>query len=142
MLGRLKFVPDYRLRQVLETIVQELRLTHIKIDRVYIVWSKGSRTTALARIWGIPSPFIKLRICEPTYVIELVVEKFSKLSCDEMIETIVHELLHIPRSFSGGLRSHGEWSKKKNLKRVMKTLNKPVRDDLCKLIQESLKEII
>ncbi|MEM4261913.1 MAG: putative metallopeptidase, partial [Candidatus Diapherotrites archaeon] len=40
------------------------------------------------------------------YVIELISENFDKQSENEKIETIVHELMHIPKTFGGGFRHH------------------------------------
>ncbi|BEP17122.1 hypothetical protein PYJP_04740 [Pyrofollis japonicus] len=138
----LRFLRDHLLDEALAILISKLGLSYIKIDRIYIAWSRGSKTTALARIWGLPSPFIKLGICEPTYIIELVSEKFPRLSCEEIVETLVHELLHIPRTFSGGLRAHGEWSKRRNIKRMIKEkLRKEDVETLCRLVKLSLKRI-
>ncbi len=138
-LPRLKFITDDKLHRALELIVEELGLNHIRLDKVYIVWSKGSKTTALARIWGLPSPFVRLGICDPTYVIELVSEKFARLSCNDIVETIVHELLHIPRSFSGGLRQHGDWSKKRNMRKLLSRISNETKYEVCRLVRESLR---
>ena len=138
---RIKFVRDERLEEALRVLVSKLGLGHIDTKRVFAAWSRGSRTTALARIWGLPSPFVKLGICQPMYIIELVSEKFEHLDCDEIVETIVHELLHIPRSFSGGLRPHGEWSKRKNLKMLMKQISPSTRIRVCNLVRASLSNL-
>jgi predicted metallopeptidase len=138
----LRFLRDPLLDKALGILISKLGLSYIKTDRIYIAWSRGSKTTALARIWGLPSPFVKLGICEPAYVIELISEKFPKLSCDEIVETLIHELLHIPRTFSGGLRAHGEWSKKRNIKKIVKEkLRKEDVETLCHLVKLSLKRI-
>ena len=40
------------------------------------------------------------------YLIEVISEKFDKLSKQDQLKTIIHELMHIPKSFGGGFKHH------------------------------------
>ena len=42
------------------------------------------------------------------YLIEVISEKFDKLSVDEQLKVIIHELMHIPKSFGGGFIHHNK----------------------------------
>ncbi len=80
---------------------------HVKKNRVWCLSSWGAKTKAIARIHGLSSAWIAAGL-EPGYIIEVIGEKFYNLSFEDKVKTIIHELLHIPYTFSGGLRPHGK----------------------------------
>lgn len=81
---------------------------YVDPDRVYCVRSYHARTRAIARIYGTPGAWIAALGYNPGYVIEVISEKYDALDPLSKIRVLVHELLHIPTTFSGGLRPHGK----------------------------------
>ena len=96
---------------IAEEIVNTLRWGHIDLSRVKFVRSKGSKARAVARIWGLPRIFQETFGFQPSYVIEVLSENYDKLPLEEKEKTIIHELLHIPKTFSGALVSHRQFGK-------------------------------
>lgn len=88
----------------LRRIVAVLGLDYIDPARVRCVRVTGSRANALARIWGLPPVFQRALRLPAHYVIEFMVPAFDRLRREEQDRVIIHELLHIPRTFSGGIR--------------------------------------
>ncbi len=88
----------------LRRILRALDLAYIDAHRIHCVRVWGSRANALARIWGLPPIFQEALRLRAHYVIEFMVPTFDRLPREEQDRVIIHELLHIPRSFSGGIR--------------------------------------
>ncbi len=128
------------LEAVLRRLVELLGLSYIRADRVYAAVSFGSSSRSYARIWGLPSPFVRLGVCDPAYVVEVLYEASRGLGCEELLGVLVHELLHIPRSFSGGLRSHGEWSRWSRIRGLVSRIPRGVREELCREAWRALDE--
>lgn len=109
---------------LVEEIVRKLNMNYIDVDRVFCVRSRGSRAKAYSRIWGLSRIFQVTAGYEPTYVIEVLSQHFDKLSIERQKRVIIHELLHIPKTFSGALRSHKARYYKVNHEEVEKLYKK------------------
>lgn len=99
-----EYAPDLQAR--MEEIVNLLGMIHIDTLRVKCFRSKGSSTKrTLARCHTIGKLMQKAMGTEAFYTIEFL-ERFEKLSKEEQNKVIIHELLHIPKTFGGGFRQH------------------------------------
>lgn len=99
-----KPAPD--VKQRLDHILSFLDLPHILNNRLVIYRSHGSSGRAIARIWSLPTVWQLALNVKPHYVIEVISEKYDRLSNDEKDRTLIHELMHIPKTFSGALVAH------------------------------------
>jgi len=90
----------------LRRIVGALGFTHVDPARIFCVRGYGSTSEAWARIWGLPALWQQVLRIGPAYVVEIIEPEFSRLPEDEQDRILIHELLHIPRTFSGAIRPH------------------------------------
>lgn len=99
----------------LEEIVGHLPddFAHVDVRRVICYRSRGSTARIYARIWSLPGIWQAALGIEAHYVIE-VVERYDKLPREEQEKTLLHELMHIPKTFSGALVPHNCFGKKIN----------------------------
>lgn len=97
---------DVALQKRVEKIVATLNFFHIDPKRVVVFRSFGSRSRALARIWSLPRIWQKALKVPAHYCLEVLSEKFNRLSKDRQERVLIHELLHIPKNFSGALLPH------------------------------------
>lgn len=107
----------YELAEDLQKIAEEISLMmfpHIDISRVKCFRSYGSssrRTIARCHALG---KLMQLAVgVKAHYALEFL-ERFNKLSEEDKIKTIIHELMHIPQTFGGGFRHH-DWVCEKNV---------------------------
>jgi predicted metallopeptidase len=88
-------------------IVCTLNLDHIDLERVVCVRSYGSSTKrVIARCHGTSKVLQIAMGMKAFYVLEFLSERFDKLDDTEQEETIIHEMMHIPKNFGGGFRHH------------------------------------
>ena len=105
----------------IKDILQKLQMAHVYGPRVACVKSKGSKSKrVIARCHGL-SRIMQLALNEkPHYVIEVVSERFDKLSKEEQTKVLIHELMHISHSFGGGFRTHKPHVTQKKVERMYK----------------------
>ena len=99
-----KLAPE--IKRQLRVLIKELNFTHIKPNQIWCIRSYDAKTRAYARIWGMSRLFKEVAGLEPNYIIEVIAQRFDKLDSREKIKTLIHELMHIPKTFAGALLSH------------------------------------
>ncbi len=92
-------------------ILGVIDLPYIDSTKLYCYRTDGSKARAYARIWSFPKIFQHALQIEPAYVIEVLSKHFDKLTSDEKQKVLIHELLHIPKNFSGALLPHNTRSR-------------------------------
>jgi len=55
---------------------------------------------------------------EAHYVIEILTEGYERLSEEEKIKILIHELMHIPETFGGGFRMHRDHVTRRNVEKM------------------------
>jgi predicted metallopeptidase len=108
--------PDVQAK--LEDIVRFLpdEFAHVDTRRVVCYRSRGSTARIYARIWSLPGIWQAALGVEAHYVIE-VVERYDRSSLVDQEKTLIHELLHIPKTFSGNLVPHNCFGREINCER-------------------------
>ncbi|MEM3399422.1 MAG: putative metallopeptidase [Candidatus Micrarchaeia archaeon] len=102
-----KISPAPDVEEMAKSIVTVLpEFSHINNSRVFYVRSTGSKARAYARIWELPSIWQNVLSIGPYYIIEVLSQNFDKLPAEEKTKVIIHELLHIPKTFSGSIKPH------------------------------------
>jgi len=86
--------------------VQVLGLDHIVASQVVAFRSEGATARARARIYAMPRIWQEALEIKPHYCIEFLSQHFDHLSEDDQWRVIIHELMHIPKTFSGALLPH------------------------------------
>ncbi len=102
----MKYSPAPEIKKTCVQLINQLDMRHIKTSRIHCIRSFDAKTRAVARIWGMAKIFHEVVGIEPNYIIEVNAKRFDKMDERDKIKTLIHELMHIPKTFSGALLSH------------------------------------
>lgn len=105
-MGRFRHEAAPDIHRRITDLVLTLEFTHVDPERVHCRRSQGSTADAYARIWEFPSVWQAALGLAPQYLIEVLSEHFDKLDPAEQTKILIHELLHVPKTFSGAVRNH------------------------------------
>ena len=102
-----------------DEVISKLNFTHIEAERVFCFRSRGSKSRrTVARIHSLGKLWQRALKTRAGYLIEVISERYDKLSQSDKERVVIHELLHIPAGFSGGFRPHRGYINKKILDRL------------------------
>ena len=112
---------DYEIQNIVKDIVTKLNLDYINTEKILCIRSHGSKSKRIiARIHGLSKIMQIAMNIKAFYAIELISENFDKLGHEEKIKTLIHEIMHIPRSFGGGFRGHRNFVTRKKVEDAFK----------------------
>ena len=98
------------IKEKAEEIVQSLNWGHILLEHVGFLRSFGSKSRrTIARCHALGKAMqLAMGRDRGFYLIEVISERFDRLSKDEQTKVIIHELMHIPKTFGGGFIHHNK----------------------------------
>lgn len=104
----IKYFQADDIKKEAEDIVKTLNWNHIDFNHLGFLRSHGSiapRTIARCHALG---KAMQMAMGRPKgfYLVEVISEKFDRLPREEQTKTIIHELMHIPKTFGGGFIHH------------------------------------
>jgi len=108
----MKFEKAPDIQEKIAEIVEILELNHIKHERVVCYRSTRSKSDAIARMWSLPRIWQHALGVKAHYILEVLEESFDKLSVEEQEKTLIHELMHISKRFTGSLVPHNCFGKR------------------------------
>jgi len=121
----IRYVEASDVKKLVDEIAEKLDFFHIVPQFVYCYRSYGSKSKrVIARIHGLGKIWQEALRKPPTYVIEVISESYDKLCEKDKEKTLIHELLHIPKGFSGGFRPHRGYIDKERIEKLHRLLLK------------------
>jgi len=106
-LGLIEYFDAPDVKRRIDEIIDLLSFDHIRPGSILCVRSRGSRAErTVARIHGLSRVWQKAMGLAPSYIIEIISERFDNLTEADQERTLIHEVLHIPHGFRGGFRPH------------------------------------
>ncbi len=103
----IKYCEAEDIRKIAGRVIEMLGWNHIKIDDVSFLRSVGSSSRRIiARCHALSVPLQLGLGRKGFYTIEVLSERFDRMSEDEKLKVIIHELMHIPKTFGGGFVHH------------------------------------
>jgi len=102
----MKFLLAPEIDAELRRIILSLGLSYIKPEKLVSFKSFGSKSRAIARIWSLPHIWQIALQKDAHYCIEVISERYDRLSFSDKEKVLIHELLHVPKNFSGALLPH------------------------------------
>jgi len=101
---RYESAPDL---QLIAQEISRMLFPHVQIENVRCFRSFGTSSRGtIARCHALGKLMQKAIGIKAVYALEFLSERFDKLSEEEQIKTIIHELMHIPKTFGGGFKHH------------------------------------
>jgi predicted metallopeptidase len=87
--------------------ISKIMFPHIKLERIKCFRSYGSSSRGtIARCHALGKILQKTIGVEAYYALEFISERFDRMDEEEQIKIIMHELMHIPKTFGGGFKHH------------------------------------
>ena len=108
--------PD--LKKTAIEIVDKLGWYYIDLNHVGFIRSHGSQSRGtIARCHAMGKAMqLGMNRQKSFYVLEFISKRFDKMSQEDQIKTIIHELMHIPKTFGGGFKHHNVVTEKNVVK--------------------------
>tara|TARA_Y100000310_G_scaffold81236_1_gene77837 strand:- start:3501 stop:3902 length:402 start_codon:yes stop_codon:yes gene_type:complete len=102
----IKYEKALDIQEIVNEIARGL-FRHVQIDSVVCLRSFGSSSRGtIARCYALGKAMQLALGRKGFYIIEVISERFDKMSEEGQIKTLIHELMHIPKSFGGGFKFH------------------------------------
>jgi|SRR3989344_2822133 len=102
----MKYEPAPDIQEIADEISSML-YPHVRIERMKCFRSYGSNSRGtVARCHALGKLMQKALGVQAHYALEFIHERFDKLSEEEKLKVIIHELMHIPKTFGGGFKHH------------------------------------
>ena len=121
----LKYLEAPDVKMLADEIIERMDFSHVVPQCVYCFRSTGSKSRRIiARIHGFGKIWQKALGLPPTYVIEVLSERYDKLCQEDKEKTVIHELMHIPRGFKGGFRPHKGYVNRQQVEKMYKEYKK------------------
>lgn len=115
-------------KKLADEIAEKLDFFHVVPQFVFCIRSKGSASRrTIARIHGLGKVWQQTLNIPSAYVIEVISERFDRLTQEDKEKTIIHELLHIPATFAGGFRPHKGYIDDETVDKLHKTFREQRR---------------